>query len=298
MANYPIPPWLSQPADPAAHYVTGLQIGVRIGAQQASQQFAQQQYLREMQKDEFDRQYKTQARQMEIDEITRKHRAIANYQDMINQGVDPMTALRQAGPDMGVTPDRIEQIDAMRQYRMEQQKATEAYRTGELELGRENLELRKDALRQAAEKEARMAGQAADREKRIAAQSQQRMKQSLTGIISRDSTLKQLQTELESAQRLVADLDAEKPGWFSRTKAEIATEKRNTMQDIQDLQRKIAARKSELQGQFSEVATAAGSEAAPEPGDSAGDNTMPDQPAEPATQDQWKMIGGFKVRVK
>lgn len=292
--QYNLPPWLSQPANPAAHYVTGLQIGVRIGAEQASQQFAQQQYLREMQKDEFDRQYKTQARQMEIDEITRKHKAIANYQDMINQGVDPMTALRQAGPDMGVTPDRIEQIDSMRQYRMEQQRATEAYRTGELELGRDNLELRK----QAAEREQQRMDLAAEKEKRIAANAQQRMKQSLTGIISRDSTLKQLQTELESAQRLVADLDAEKPGWFSRTKSEIAAEKRNTMQDIQDLQRKIAARKSELQGQFSEVATAAGSESEPQPGDVAGDNTMPDQPAEPAAQDQWKTIGGFKVRVK
>lgn len=144
MPQYNLPPWVGTPADPAAHYASGMQIGIRLGAEQAAniyrqqqmqreaqhealqaQQY-QQQLQRELQKDAFDVAYKDQARQLEIDQITRKHRAVANYQSMIAAGADPMQALMSVGPDMGVSPLEVEKINAVNQF-----KATEEARRRE-----------------------------------------------------------------------------------------------------------------------------------------------------------------------
>lgn len=109
-SSYSIPPWIGQPADPAAHYSQGMQLGLRMGAEQAANFFKQQQLAREQQKNEFEAQLKAQERDLEIDQITRKHKAIADYQSMVGQGMDPMQALQQVGPDIGVDPSHVAMV--------------------------------------------------------------------------------------------------------------------------------------------------------------------------------------------
>lgn len=143
MASYSLPPWIGDPANPAANYQSGLQIGVRIGAEQAAQQYQQQQLLRAQQQDEFERQFKAQQQEIEIDQITRKQRAIADYQSMLQQGVDPMVALRQVGVAMGESPARIAEIEAMNQRQAAERQATEAWRASQLDLSRQRLDVSK-----------------------------------------------------------------------------------------------------------------------------------------------------------
>lgn len=104
---YQIPPWVGQPADPAAHYGQGFQIGMRLGAEQAANQMRQQQLLMEQQKMEFEQQYQQQKQALEVSDLIQKQRAHAAYQGMISQGVNPMQALEMVGPSMGVDPERL-----------------------------------------------------------------------------------------------------------------------------------------------------------------------------------------------
>lgn len=142
--DYSIPNWI-RPADPAQHYAQGLQIGARIGAEQAAQQFQQQQLYREQQRDEFERQLASQKQQIAIDQITRKQRAGAQYQMLVQGGMDPMQALQQVGPDLADPTELIEmkqradQLTQAQKYRQDQmtlanQKLAEEtrYHTGEL----------------------------------------------------------------------------------------------------------------------------------------------------------------------
>jgi hypothetical protein len=105
--NYQIPPWLAAPADPAAHYGQGLQIGVRIGAEQAAQRYQQQQMLRAQAQDEFERQYKTEVLNLQVDQALRKQRAQMGFQAAVQQGMNPMEALMAFGPEMGESMGEI-----------------------------------------------------------------------------------------------------------------------------------------------------------------------------------------------
>lgn len=120
--NYSIPPWIGQPADTAGHYAQGLQIGQRMGAEQAAEQYRQQQALRGQQQAEFDQQYKAQKLAMEVDEVTRKHKAISDYQGFVSSGMDPMQALQKVGPDIGVDPGHV----ALLQQQKQQHEAEQA----------------------------------------------------------------------------------------------------------------------------------------------------------------------------
>lgn len=101
-----LPPWL-QPADPAAHMATGLQIGVRIGAEQAAQQLQQAQMLRQEQI-QAQEQARWQAefglREAEAkrtaEAAARKSAAIAAYQQEVASGADPLSAILRYGPAM------------------------------------------------------------------------------------------------------------------------------------------------------------------------------------------------------
>lgn len=146
MPNYAIPPWIGGGADPAQHFSVGMQMGVRLGAEQAAQQFQQQQMLRQQQQDEFERQYKNTVLQMQVDQATRKQQAISSYQQMIQGGVNPIDALRQVGPSMGVDPTHIEQIEETRKMREAQTQALSAYRTAELAQGEKRLALEEKRL--------------------------------------------------------------------------------------------------------------------------------------------------------
>lgn len=114
---YPIPPWIAQPADPAAQYATGLGIGVRIGAEQAAQQYQQQQMLRAQAQDEFERQYKTQVLNIEVDKAMRKQRAGQAFQSLVQQGVAPEVALMQVGADLGESMADILRVQGITEQR-------------------------------------------------------------------------------------------------------------------------------------------------------------------------------------
>lgn len=148
--SYPLAPWVGKPADLAAHYTTGFQMGMRLGAEQAANIFRQQQIFREQQKDEFENQLAAQRQAIEVDKITRKQRAIANYQGLVQSGVDPMSALQAIGPDIADPAELIgmQQRQQHQEAMMQQQQAQRAaqmdlasrklaeetrYHTGELE---------------------------------------------------------------------------------------------------------------------------------------------------------------------
>lgn len=99
--NYPIPPWIAQGADPAAQYAQGLGIGVRIGAERAAQQYQQQALLRSQAQDEFEKQYKTQVLNLQVDKAMRVQQAQAGFQQAVQSGMDPSQALMMFGPGMG-----------------------------------------------------------------------------------------------------------------------------------------------------------------------------------------------------
>lgn len=140
--NYEMPRWVGQPADPAAHYATGMQIGMRLGAEQAANQYRQQQLLMEQQKMAFEQQYAQQKQALEIGEIVQKQRAAAAYQGMVSQGVNPMQALAVTGLSMGMDPDRLASIQANQEYRRAQLSATQEDRAARRAFQREQQTFR------------------------------------------------------------------------------------------------------------------------------------------------------------
>jgi hypothetical protein len=96
-----IPPWL-QAADPAAAYAQGLNIGARIGQDQAQQQLSEEQMQREDAKQAVEQAYRQQKFQLESDEQARKYAAQQQYEAAIQQGMDPAQAWLQFGPRMGI----------------------------------------------------------------------------------------------------------------------------------------------------------------------------------------------------
>jgi hypothetical protein len=101
-----------------------MQIGLRMGAEQAANIYKQQMMMRDQQKDEFERQLKAQQQSLEVDQITRKHRAISDYQTMVQGGVDPMEALQRVGPDIGISPVAAGELTAMKEQRAAQMAET------------------------------------------------------------------------------------------------------------------------------------------------------------------------------
>jgi hypothetical protein len=150
--NYPIPPWLSQGADPARQYAGGFALGMRMGESQAAQALQQQAMLREQQKDEFDRQYKNTVLQVQIEDALRKQRAQSAFRDMVQGGADPMEALMRAGPEMGESMGDLLRTRAM----MENAKKQEDARTAQAQQRQQEQEGK--GLRWLAEMEQRNRG--------------------------------------------------------------------------------------------------------------------------------------------
>lgn len=105
---YDTPRWVGTPADPAAHYATGVQIGMRLGAQQAAQMFQQQQLelqrqhqLMAAQQQEVENQYNTQVLNLKASEMARRHQANQEFRVRVSRGEDPSNVLMQLAPDMG-----------------------------------------------------------------------------------------------------------------------------------------------------------------------------------------------------
>lgn len=127
---YQTPGWI-QPADPAAHYQVGYQIGVHVGAQQAAQAFQQQQMAMQERKQAMAEQQQVYEDQMNMQvlnlkaaETARKFQANQAFRSRVASGEDPSRVLMELGPDMGESPTSILHDQAMR----DQARATMAFR--------------------------------------------------------------------------------------------------------------------------------------------------------------------------
>lgn len=116
-----IPPWIAQPADPAAHFAQGYQIGVHTGAQQAAQAFQQQQMalqerkmLMAQQQQEYEDQMNAQLLNMKAAETARKFQANQAFRARVASGEDPARVLMELAPDMGESPTAILHQQAVR----------------------------------------------------------------------------------------------------------------------------------------------------------------------------------------
>lgn len=264
--SYPLPPWVGKPADPAAHYATGFQMGMRLGAEQAAniyrtqqqqreQQIYEQQMARDLQKQEYERQLKEQQIALQVDEVTRKHQAIADYQGLVQQGMDPMQALQQVGPDLGVSPVAAYQASEAAQAnkaRIAEAQAREAAAQSRFQMHEEGLTERASQASQDKEAERQRKSQAS--QARLQIQTQQ--------ALEKDGVLKGLTDELQTAQGTINRLTSEAPsligrsGVAGRTAAVIAGELAREKQNAMELQTKIRQREAELRRRMSVLASA------------------------------------------
>lgn len=136
MPQYAIPPWVGQPADPAAHFAQGYQIGVHTGAQQAAQAFQQQQLAQQerkmlmaQQQQEYEDQMNTQVMNLKAAEMARKYQANQAFRTRVASGEDPSRVLMELAPDLGESPSAILHNQAVR----DQQRAMMGYREANLE---------------------------------------------------------------------------------------------------------------------------------------------------------------------
>lgn len=214
MASYPLGPWFSQPADPASHYTTGLQIGVRIGAEQAAQQYQQQQINRAIQQDEFERQYKMAVLNLKVEETVRKQRAVADFQQRVQAGENPLAALMQVGPAMGESAAGIARAQQMAESAAQRKAQAEA----SLGLRKQEFETREARLER--EASARQAA-AANREKRLLQAESRRASDAATKrniAIAKDPELNDLKSKLSSTQQeLTTAQESGKPTFTRQT---------------------------------------------------------------------------------
>lgn len=266
--QYQIPPWLGAPADPAQHFGVGMQMGIRLGAEQAAQQFQQQQMLRQQQQDEFERQYKNTVLQMKVDDATRKQSAIANYQQLLSQGMNPMDALRQVGPDMGVSPERIEQIDATRQMRQAQLEATQQNREAMLE----QRQLSRDERKREAD----------TREARLQTAARTRVQLAAERAIQTDPALKTLRDTEATLKSTVEGLSGEGYSILSplRTKSVIQGEIDATNKSLKETQADIAARERAIRSHYMGIAPVLEESTAPDE-EEAAPEAAPETSSEP-----------------
>lgn len=133
------PRWVGTPADPAAHYATGVQIGMRLGAQQAAQMFQQQQLelqrqhqLMAAQQQEVENQYNTQVLNLKASEMARRHQANQEFRVRVSRGEDPSNVLMQLAPDMGEDPTKLIALQEQSHARRATQAGLQAYRQAQL----------------------------------------------------------------------------------------------------------------------------------------------------------------------
>lgn len=133
MPGYSIPPWIGQPADPAAHFAQGYQIGAHVGAQQAAHLFQQQQLAQQQQRiamqqqqQEYENQMQAQVLNLKASEAARQHQAAAAYQARVASGEDPSRVLMDMAPMLGESAGSVlhdqrmrDQTAALQNYRLQ-----------------------------------------------------------------------------------------------------------------------------------------------------------------------------------
>jgi hypothetical protein len=269
--SYPIPNWISQGADPAAQYAQGLGIGVRIGAERAAQQYQQQALLRAQAQDEFEKQYKTQVLNLQVDKAMRVQQAQAGFQQAVQSGMDPSQALMQFGPAMGDSAADIIQAQEMAEYRQQQLGETRDWRQSQEQRWNEDRASREEVS--AENRASREALQTANRESRELLQGENRNLRA-TMALEKDEALKSLQQQLSDAKLDLEDIRSRQGKWFKGTSQEdiAAAEKA-----VADAQAGIEARRNELRREFGIGASPQAAAMPAAPG-----APLTDQPASPA----------------
>lgn len=316
---YEMPRWIGQPADPAAHYQAGFQIGVHLGAQQAAQMFQQQQMAMQRQKDlmaaqqqEVENQYQMQVLNLKAAEMGRKHAANQEFRARVSAGEDPSQVLMQLAPELGESAASVLHTQAIR----EQAGATQDFRERNMqrldEAAQERLQAAKDAREQAlTEKKSEFQ----QREARMKSTAQSRIRQAAENAISRDKNLSGLRSTAEDLKSTIDSLGTDK--WSlahpTRTASVIASEKTAAEKSLKETLADIAKREQEIRNHFQAMSSEVNPDdasfnpetwAVPEPSEglpsvgltSAGDNTMPDRPTAPARRLRFTGSGFEEVK--
>lgn len=291
--NYNLPPWIGSGANPAAHYAQGVQIGTRIGAEQAAQQFQQQQMLLEQQKQAFQASLQTEKINLDVADAIRKHQAQNAYAQLVSQGVSPQDALMRAGPAMGESVNELLRTQAMMQNR-QQMYGMNMLRA---QIAMQNAQ---SQARRVSDMESAAKQREADFQQRLKAQQEQfttredrlekKDKAAILQKIQKDPDLVSLQSEVRIARAALAEVDQKRyllmPSHRER--------------DRKKAQENLAAAQAAAQEKWQELLQLNGIE----PGDVSGVSPTTDLPTPtPATAapaaantNEWKTIGGFKVR--
>lgn len=228
MAEYPLAPWVGQPANPSANYATGFQLGVHLGAQQAAhafqaQQMAQQQQriAMEAQKQELDNAYQAQLLNLKVGEMARQHQAQQMFSTRVAMGEDPSRVLMELAPALGESPSAILRDQRLR----DQARESMAFRNANMQrliAGQQAREQRSDLTAQLArEREDRVAAQAKERldlEKQSIADRKslaaQRARQTAEKALLQDPAYLKLQADLNTSTRLLNERIAKGRGMF------------------------------------------------------------------------------------
>lgn len=290
--SYSMPPWIGQGANPAAHYAQGVQIGTRIGAEQAAQQFQQQQMLLEQQKQAFQASLQTEKINLDVADAIRKHQAQNAYAQLVSQGVSPQDALMRAGPAMGESVNELLRTQALMQNR-QQMYGMNMLRA---QIAMQNAQ---SQARRVSDMESAAKQREADFQQRLKAQQEQfttreerlekKDKAAILQKIQKDPDLVSLQSEVRIARSALAEIDQKR--YFIESHRE---------RDRKKAQENLAAAQAAAQEKWQELLQLNGIE----PGDVSGVSPTTDLPTPaPATAapaaantNEWKTIGGFKVR--
>lgn len=270
--SYAIPPWLGQPADPAAHYSTGLQIGVRIGQENAARIYQQQQLLRQQAQDAFEREYQTAKLNLDMDKIRRQQTAMNTFQQLRAQGVAPEEALMQVGPDLGESINDTLRTIAMGKEN-EANMVLKKQQLAETQAYHQDIVAEREAARMERERAAR-AGEAETarfhRETAKNRDAQNRMR--AEKAMENDAVLNQLNQQLFDANTAI---ESEQNSWFGPNQTKLT----EAQKLANEAARAVEARKGQLLNQFGVKSIGGPEEAASEPA-----AVLPAQPASPSEQ--------------
>lgn len=286
-----IPPWIAQPADPAAHYAQGFQIGAHVGAQQAAQMFQAQQLALEQHKQlmqqaqqAYEDQMNTQVLNLKAAETARRFQANQEFRARVGAGEDPASVLMQLAPDLGESPTSILHSQAQR----DMARATMRFKEANMQRLEQAGQERTQQHIQDREQRAQLAQERDD----IARQREERMtakdKAATLARIAKDEDLMQLEGDVRRAKR--AQKDVEDATWHISSHKKAAQDK--AAENLRITQAALDKRRTELMTEYGLAPSdmpAAPVEAPGTPG-RAGDDTMPDQPSAPASTNTVKRL--------
>lgn len=252
MPGYSIPPWIGQPADPAAHFAQGYQIGAHVGAQQAAHLFQQQQLAQQQQRiamqqqqQEYENQMQAQVLNLKVSEAARQHQAAAAYQARVASGEDPSRVLMDMAPMLGESAGSVLHDQRMR----DQTAALQNYRLQNMQrlIGASEARQRRDA---AMLEERQKRDVATDKAKKAQqALSEQREKRMALASIERDQELKALRDAYNTASFEYKNALTTPTKWYqleSTHKEQLTTLQKNR----DDAEAAVTKRLNELRDEF------------------------------------------------